>query len=74
MIAPCGRLFRVVLCHGVNAGGTVNTLIEWRLVTSTNREPIRYRSEMGDAATFIAPAFLVAYLAVGCLLLWGRVG
>ena len=63
-----------MLCHGVNAGGTVNTLIEWRLVTSTNREPIRYRSEMGDAATFIAPAFLVAYLAVGCLLLWGRVG
>ena len=68
------RLFRVVLCHGVNAGGTVNTLIEWRLVTSTNRGPIRYRSEMGDAATFIAPAFLVAYLAVGYLLLWGRVG
>jgi len=29
---------------------------------------------VGDAATFIAPAFLVAYLAVGCLLLWGRVG
>jgi hypothetical protein len=69
-VGACG----VVLCHGVNAEGTVNTLIEWRLVTSTNREPIRYRSEMGDAATFIAPAFLVAYLAVGCLLLWGRVG
>jgi hypothetical protein len=33
---------------------------------------MRYRSEMSDAATFIAPAFLVAYLAVGCLLLWGR--
>jgi hypothetical protein len=32
---------------------------------------MRYRSQMGDAATFIAPALLVAYLAVGCLLLWG---
>jgi hypothetical protein len=63
-----------VLCHGVNAGGTVNTPIEWRLVTLAIREPIRYRCEMGDAAIFIAPAFLVAYLAAGCLLLWGRVG
>jgi hypothetical protein len=26
---------------------------------------------MSDAAPFIAPALLVAYLAVGCLLLWG---
>ena len=29
--------------------------------------------QMGDAATFIAPGLLVAYLAVGCLLLWVRV-
>ena len=44
---------------------------QWRLVTWTNRGPTRYCSEMGDAATFIAPALVVAYLAVGCLLLWG---
>ena len=30
---------------------------------------ISYSSAMGDAATFIAPALLVAYLAVGGLLL-----
>ena len=31
--------------------------------------PIKYGSAMGDAATFIAPAWLVAYLAVGGVLL-----
>jgi hypothetical protein len=44
-----------------------------RLVTWTKRAPMRYPSEMSDAATLIATALLVAYLAVGCcLLLWGR--
>ena len=37
-----------------------------------NRAPMRYRSKMSDAATFIAPALLVTYLAVGCLLLWAK--
>jgi hypothetical protein len=37
-----------------------------------DRAPLRYRFKMNDAATFIAPALLVVYLAVGCLLLWGR--
>jgi hypothetical protein len=32
----------------------------------------RYCYKMNDVAAFIAPALLVAYLAVGCLLLWGR--
>ena len=36
-----------------------------------NRSPGRYRFKMSDAAPFIAPALLVAYLAVGCLLVWG---
>jgi hypothetical protein len=43
----------------------------WRLVTWEKRPPMRYRWKMSDAATFVAPALLVAYLAVGCLLLWG---
>jgi len=30
------------------------------------------RLKMSDAAPFIAPALLVAYLAIGGLLFWGR--
>jgi hypothetical protein len=37
-----------------------------------NWAPLRYRLEMSDAASFIAPVLLIGYLAVGCLLLlWG---
>jgi hypothetical protein len=47
-------------------------LSRWRIVTWTCPTPLRYPFEMSDAAPFIAPALLVAYLAIGCLLFWGR--
>jgi hypothetical protein len=40
-----------------------------RLVTSATARKLGYSSGMGDTAPFLAPAFLVTYLAVGGLLL-----
>ena len=41
------------------------------VVSPAQQGLISYYSAMGDAAVFIAPALLVAYLAVGGLLLLG---
>jgi hypothetical protein len=45
-----------------------------RLVTSATARKLGYGPGMGDTATFLAPAFLVTYLAVGGLLLLSAKG
>jgi hypothetical protein len=55
--------------HGISF---MTYLSRWRIVTWTCPTPLRYPFEMSDAAPLIAPALLVAYLAIGCLLFWGR--
>ena len=47
----------------------VDSAVGRRLVTSATARKLGYGSGMGDTAPFLAPAFLVTYLAVGGLLL-----
>jgi hypothetical protein len=52
----------------------VDSAVGRRLVTSATARKLGYGSGMGDTATFLAPAFLVTYLAVGGLLLLSAKG